>query len=61
MNHRNIITLSSIASLGFAVLPGSGTAQAQDLKHQLVGSWSIVQNCEEFLMAKRIAHHLELI
>jgi hypothetical protein len=42
MNRLNILRLSAITALGFAVLPGSAVAQQKTLKEQLVGTWSLV-------------------
>jgi hypothetical protein len=40
MNRRSIFSLSAIAALGLAVLPGSAVGQQKSVKEQLVGSWS---------------------
>ena len=42
MNQRHIITLSAIAALGLALLPGSAVSQQKSLKDQLVGTWTMV-------------------
>jgi hypothetical protein len=42
MNRRNIISLSAMAALGLAVLPGSAVSQQKSLKEQLVGTWTLV-------------------
>src|SRR6202022_1466478 len=42
MNRRNILTLSAIAALGLALLPGSAVSQQKSLKEQLVGTWTVV-------------------
>jgi hypothetical protein len=42
MNRRNIFSLSAIAAVGLALLPGSAFAQQKSLKDQLVGSWTLV-------------------
>jgi hypothetical protein len=42
MNQRHIITLSAIAALGLALLPGSVLSQEQSLKNHLVGTWSML-------------------
>jgi hypothetical protein len=42
MNRRNLLSLSTIAVMGFALLPGSAVAQQKSLKEQLVGSWTVV-------------------
>jgi hypothetical protein len=44
MNRRNIITLTAIATLGFALLPGNAPAQQKSLKEQLIGVWTLVSN-----------------
>jgi hypothetical protein len=44
MDRRNILSLSAIAALGLALLPGSAVAQQKTLKEQLVGTWLIVSN-----------------
>ena len=49
MYRRIVCVVTSLASLCL----GSFGVNAQSLKHQLVGSWSIVQNCEEFLDGKK--------
>ncbi len=40
MNRRSILTLSTLALLGFALLPGSAVGQQKSLKDQIVGSWT---------------------
>src|SRR5712692_4469985 len=42
MNRRNILSLSAITALGFALLPGSAVGQQKSLKDQLVGTWTTV-------------------
>jgi len=42
MTRRSIITLSTIAALGLALLPSSVIAQQNSLKDQLVGTWTLV-------------------
>src|SRR6516164_3089137 len=49
MYRRIVCVVTSLASLCL----GSFGVDAQSLKHQLVGSWRIVQNCEEFLDGKK--------
>jgi len=44
MNRRSIFTLSAIAVLGLAFVPGSTVAQQKSLKDQLVGTWTLVSN-----------------
>jgi len=46
MNRRTIFTLSAMAALGLAMLPGSiSFAQQGSLRQQLVGTWTLV-SCE---------------
>jgi hypothetical protein len=40
MNRRSILTLSTLAVSGFALLPGSAVGQQKSLKDQIVGSWT---------------------
>ncbi|MET0707787.1 MAG: lipocalin-like domain-containing protein [Tardiphaga sp.] len=42
MNRRSILTISAIAALGLAVLPGNAVAQQKTIKEQLVGTWTPV-------------------
>jgi hypothetical protein len=42
MNLRHILSLSAIAALGFALLPGVAVSQQKSLKDQLVGTWMLV-------------------
>ena len=42
MNLRHILSLSAIAALGFALLPGIAVSQQKSLKDQLVGAWTLV-------------------
>jgi len=49
MYRRIVGVVTSLAALCL----GSFGVNAQSLKNQLVGSWSIVQNCEEFLDGKK--------
>jgi len=42
MNRRSILSLSAIAALGLSILPNSVMARHQSLKHQLVGTWTLV-------------------
>jgi hypothetical protein len=42
MNRRNILSLSVITALGLSVLPNTVMARHQSLKHQLVGTWTLV-------------------
>src|SRR5690349_1231612 len=41
MNSRQIFSLSAIAAVGLALLPGSAFAQQKSLKDQLVGTWTM--------------------
>jgi hypothetical protein len=41
MNLRHILSLSAIAALGLALLPGSAVSQQKSLKDQLVGTWTV--------------------
>ena len=50
MNRLSILTITGVALL---YLGSQFPAQAQSLKEQLVGSWSLVQNCEEFQDGKK--------
>jgi hypothetical protein len=42
MNRRAVLALSSVAALGFGLLPGSAFSQQKSLKDQLVGTWTLV-------------------
>ena len=42
MSRPNIISLSALAVLGLALLPGSAISQQKSLKDQLVGTWTLV-------------------
>ena len=42
MSRLNIISLSALAVLGLALLPGSAISQQKSLKDQLVGTWTLV-------------------
>jgi len=44
MNRRIILSLSAIAALGFAMLPGNAVAQTKSLKEQVVGAWTFVSS-----------------
>jgi hypothetical protein len=44
MNPHNSFSLSTIAALGLAMLPGSAIAQTKSLKDQLVGTWTFVSS-----------------
>src|SRR6266852_6504965 len=41
MNRLGILSLSAIAALGLALLPGSAISQQKSLKDQLVGTWTL--------------------
>jgi len=42
MNKAHIFTLSAVAALALAMLPGSADSQQATLKQQLVGAWTLV-------------------
>jgi Lipocalin-like domain len=42
VNRRIVLSLSAIAALGLALLPGHAIAQQKSLKDQLVGTWTLV-------------------
>ena len=42
MNKSRIITWSTIAALGLAMLPSAAVSQQTSLKQQLVGAWTLV-------------------
>jgi hypothetical protein len=42
MNRRSNLSISTIAALGLAMLPGSAVAQQKSLKEQLIGTWTLV-------------------
>ena len=42
MNRRSILSLSALAGLVLATLPGSAISQQKALKDQLVGTWTLV-------------------
>jgi Lipocalin-like domain len=44
MNRHNIISLTAMAALGLAVLPGSAVGQQKSLKEQIVGTWTFVSS-----------------
>jgi len=44
MNQRNLLSVSAVTVLAFALLPGSAVSQQKSLKDQLVGTWIIVSN-----------------
>ena len=46
MNRRSILSLSVVATLGLAVLPGSAVAQQKSLKEQIVGTWLFVSGLD---------------
>lgn len=46
MDRRNILSLSAITALGLTVLPNTVMARHQSLKHQLVGTWTLVSTVD---------------
>jgi hypothetical protein len=44
MNWRNILGLSTVASLVLTLLLGDASAQQKSLKDQLVGTWTFVSS-----------------
>ena len=44
MNRRNILNLSGITALGFAMLPTGAIAQTKSIKEQIAGAWILVSN-----------------
>src|SRR5712691_2812637 len=42
MNRRNTLSLSVVAVIGLALLPGNAVGQEKSLKEQLVGTWTLV-------------------
>jgi hypothetical protein len=42
MNRRSILSISTIALLGLALLPETAVAQQKTLKEQLIGTWTLV-------------------
>src|SRR5262249_12801205 len=44
MNQRNLLSVSVVTVLAFALLPSSAVSQQKSLKDQLVGTWIIVSN-----------------
>jgi hypothetical protein len=53
MNRRSLISLSAIAALGLAVLPGSAVSQQKPLKDAIVGSWSITSVFDQYENGKK--------
>jgi len=53
MNRRSLITLSAIAALGLAVLPGIAVSQQKSLKDAIVGSWSITSVIDQYENGKK--------
>jgi hypothetical protein len=47
MNLRSILSLCAIATLGFALLPGSAMSQQKSLKDQLVGTWAFASSTDK--------------
>lgn len=54
MNRRSLISLSAIAALGLAVLPGIAVSQQKSLKDTIVGSWSITSVVDQYESGKKI-------
>jgi Lipocalin-like domain len=50
MTRLRSLTITSVAVLSLGI---TFSAKAQSLKRELVGSWSLVQNCEEFQDGKK--------
>ena len=48
MNWRKILSLSAVAALGLASVPGSGVGQQKSLQDQLVGAWTFVSQQYKF-------------
>ena len=44
MNRRNILSLTAILMLAFAMVPDKGIAQQKSVKEQLVGTWAFVSS-----------------
>jgi hypothetical protein len=44
MNWRNALAISTVATLGLALLPTGAAAQQKSLKEQLVGTWAFVSS-----------------
>jgi hypothetical protein len=44
MNRRSVFSLSAIALLGLALLPGPTLAQEKSLKEQLIGTWAYISS-----------------
>ena len=42
MHRRNVVSVSVITALGFALLPAGALAQQKSLKEQLAGTWTLV-------------------
>ena len=42
MNRRSTLSISAMAVLGLALLPGNTVAQQKSLKEQLIGTWTVV-------------------
>jgi hypothetical protein len=53
MNRRSLISLSTIAALGLAVLPGIAVSQQKSLKDTIVGSWSITSVVDQYESGKK--------
>jgi hypothetical protein len=53
MNRRSLISLSAIAALGLAVLPGIAVSQQKSLKDAIIGSWSITSVFDQYENGKK--------
>jgi hypothetical protein len=42
MNRRNLLALSAISTLGFALLPSNAFTQQKSIKEQIAGTWTFV-------------------
>ena len=48
MHRRNMLSISAITALGFALMPGNAVSQQKSLKDQLVGAWTLVSTKYKF-------------
>jgi hypothetical protein len=53
MCRRSYLSINAMAVLGLALLPGSAVGQQKSLTEQLVGTWTLVSNCEVFQDGKK--------
>jgi len=53
MNRRSLISLSVIAALGLALLPGIAVSQQKPLKDAIVGSWTITSVVDQYENGKK--------